>query len=104
MTTCSDLIGTPVVRAEDVPQAAEKLRRLVRDFGNDRLNIVVTGGHLDPPNDYLLTANGEGSWIPGQRVETKATHGTGCAFSSALLCRLASGDLPLDAAIRAKEY
>jgi hydroxymethylpyrimidine/phosphomethylpyrimidine kinase len=100
----SVLIGTPVVRAEDVPQAAEKLRRLVRDFGNDRLNIVVTGGHLDPPDDYLLTAVGESLWISGERVETRATHGTGCAFSSALLCRLVAGDPPVLAVTGAKDY
>ena len=77
---------------------------LARDVGNDRLNIVVTGGHLDPPDDYLLTAGGESLWISGERVETTATHGTGCAFSSALLCRLVAGDSPVLATTGAKDY
>lgn len=68
------------------------------------LNIIVTGGHLDPPDDFLLTAAGEPTWFPGRRVHTSSTHGTGCAFSSALLCRLLLGDTPLQAVRAAKEW
>ena len=60
-------------------------------LGNDELNVVVTGGHLSRPDDFLLTASGEQSWLPGEKIVTNATHGTGCAFSSALLCGLISG-------------
>ncbi len=100
----AELTGLPVTRTGEIPLAAAELRRLARQAGNDRLNIVVTGGHFDPPDDYLLMADGASCWIVGQRVETKATHGTGCAFSSVLLCRLVAGDLPLDAVRRAKDY
>jgi len=100
----AELTGLPIVGADDVSGAAAELRRLAREAGNDRLNIVVTGGHLDPPDDYLLTSDGDSLWVAGQRVETKATHGTGCAFSSALLCRLVAGDLPVVAVRRAKDY
>jgi hydroxymethylpyrimidine/phosphomethylpyrimidine kinase len=99
-----ELTGSSVAGAGEVPIAAERLRQSARALGNERFNIVVTGGHLDPPDDYLLTADGEGAWIRGQSVETKATHGTGCAFSSALLCRLVAGDAPVVAASWAKEY
>lgn len=68
------------------------------------LNIVVTGGHLDPPDDYLRTADGTTHWCPGQRIETRATHGTGCAFSSALLAHLVAGDSPFQAVAAAKAY
>jgi hydroxymethylpyrimidine/phosphomethylpyrimidine kinase len=100
----AQLTGMPVDQAGDVPAAAVELRRLAGEAGNNRLNVVVTGGHLDPPDDYLLMADGISCWIPGQRIETKATHGTGCAFSSALLCNLAAGELSADAVKRAKEY
>jgi hydroxymethylpyrimidine/phosphomethylpyrimidine kinase len=100
----AELTSLQVAGAGDVPLAAAELRRLAREAGNDRLNIVVTGGHLDPPDDYLLVADGSSCWIPGRRVETKATHGTGCAFSSALLCRAVAGDLPVVAVRRAKDY
>jgi hydroxymethylpyrimidine/phosphomethylpyrimidine kinase len=98
------LAGMPIAAAEDVPRGAAELRRLAREAGNKRLSIVVTGGHLDPPDDYLLSADGEQVWIPGRRIQTRATHGTGCAFSSALLCRLATGNLPEVAVRRAKKY
>jgi hydroxymethylpyrimidine/phosphomethylpyrimidine kinase len=100
----SILTGNPVAGREDIPRGAGKLREMANGLGNLRLNIVVTGGHLDPPEDYLFSAHGGGSWIPGERVETEATHGTGCAFSSALLCRLVAGDSPLAAATAAKAY
>ncbi len=100
----SILTVMPVKRREEVPGAAAKLRELARGVGNDELNIVVTGGHFDPADDYLLTAEGEGLWISGEHIDTNATHGTGCAFSSALLCRLVAGDLPAVAATTAKDY
>jgi hydroxymethylpyrimidine/phosphomethylpyrimidine kinase len=98
------LTGLAVASREDVPPAAAKLRAMARELGNDRLHLVATGGHLAVPEDYLLTRSGESSWIRGDLVETNATHGTGCAFSSALLCRLVGGDAPLLAATQAKEY
>ncbi len=100
----AELTGASVAGAKEIPGAAEKLRRQARELGNERLNIVVTGGHLDPPDDFLLTANAESRWIPGRRVETTATHGTGCAYSSALLCRIVAGKSPQATASRAKDY
>ena len=40
----------------------------------------------------------------GEQMVSRSTHGTGCAFSSALLSRLVLGDSGRDAAARAKEY
>lgn len=68
------------------------------------LHVVVTGGHHDPPDDFLLTPAGEEFWFPGTHVETTSTHGTGCAFSSALLCRILAGDPPAEAVRGAKEF
>jgi len=42
--------------------------------------------------------------MPGEQIVSRSTHGTGCAFSSALLSRLVLGDAPLDAAKMAKRY
>jgi len=72
--------------------------------GPEGLYIVATGGHLDPPDDLLLLPSGEPHWFPGQRIATRATHGTGCAFSSVLLCRLVLGDDPPAAVATAKQY
>jgi len=66
--------------------------------------VVVTGGHQDPPDDLVLTSEGTLRWLAGERVESTSTHGTGCAFSSALLSRLVEGEGALEAARGAKEY
>jgi hydroxymethylpyrimidine/phosphomethylpyrimidine kinase len=89
---------------EQVPAAAARLQAMAARLGNDELNVVVTGGHLDRPDDFLLTAWGEESWLEGEKIVTNATHGTGCAFSSALLCGLISGRSPREAAAAAKAY
>jgi hydroxymethylpyrimidine/phosphomethylpyrimidine kinase len=67
------------------------------------VGVVVTGGDREPPDDRVVI-DGVETWLTGVRVETRATHGTGCAFSSALLARLVLGDEPLDAARAAKDY
>jgi hydroxymethylpyrimidine/phosphomethylpyrimidine kinase len=94
------LLGEPLVRREGVPGQARRLAEL----GGSGLNVVVTGGHLEPPDDFLRTASGEERWFPGTRVEAKSTHGTGCAFSSALLCRLLLEDGAVDAVAGAKAW
>jgi hydroxymethylpyrimidine/phosphomethylpyrimidine kinase len=68
------------------------------------LNVVATGGDADPPNDFLLSAGGSGHWIEGTRIETRATHGTGCTFSSALLAALLNGSNALESVNAAKHY
>jgi hydroxymethylpyrimidine/phosphomethylpyrimidine kinase len=70
--------------------------------------VVITGGHLPSANDYMSckAASGERheEIIEGERIETRATHGTGCAFATALACRLALGDRLPEAVRGAKDY
>jgi hydroxymethylpyrimidine/phosphomethylpyrimidine kinase len=68
------------------------------------LNVLVTGGHLNPPDDLMVAAKGGMLWLTGEQVVSRSTHGTGCAFSSALLSRLMLGDGASDAAVAAKRY
>ena len=99
------LAGVDVVHRDDLPPACRSLQaRIAQKQGGHRLGILATGGHLDPPDDFLLLPTGEGLWMPGQRVDTRSTHGTGCALSSAFLCRLVLGDPPREAALAAKLY
>ncbi len=93
------LSGRTVSRREDVLPAAQALAEMYPS-----LNILATGGHLDRPDDLLLIAGEEPVWIEGELVESRSTHGTGCAFSSALLSRLVLGDAPEEAARAAKRY
>lgn len=103
----ASLTGSAAVPDRDgVPAMARKLARQVAVL-NPGLNVVVTGGHLEPPDDYLLEAGGREAWFAGTRVEAHGihgTHGTGCAFSTALLCRLMQGDGPEDAVRGAKAW
>jgi hydroxymethylpyrimidine/phosphomethylpyrimidine kinase len=74
------------------------------------LNVLATGGHLNPPDDLLVPAGllapaeGEMFWLTGEQMVSRSTHGTGCAFSSALLSRVVWGDGARDAALAAKKY
>ncbi|MHB1022984.1 MAG: bifunctional hydroxymethylpyrimidine kinase/phosphomethylpyrimidine kinase [Acidobacteriaceae bacterium] len=95
------LVQESVTTGDQIPAAANRLQLLGRPHG---LNIVVTGGHLSRPDDYLLAADGQALWLPGEWVETTSTHGTGCAYSSALASRLALGDTPEAAVKAAKGY
>ena len=83
-----------------VEEAAARLQRMA----GGGLNVVVTGGHLSRPNDFLLSAEGDSNWFEGERILTNATHGTGCAFSSALLCGLIAGLSKKDAVAGAKQF
>jgi hydroxymethylpyrimidine/phosphomethylpyrimidine kinase len=91
--------GTP--GREDLPEACRTLQSRV---GAATLGVLATGGHLDPPDDFLVIPTGEETWLPGERIVTRATHGTGCALSSAFLSRLVLGDTPAQAARGAKQY
>jgi hydroxymethylpyrimidine/phosphomethylpyrimidine kinase len=94
-----------VRRREDMPDAALALQEMGWE-----LNVLATGGHLNPPDDLLVTAGllapakGEMVWLTGEQMVSRSTHGTGCAFSSALLSRLVMGDEAKDAAAMAKRY
>jgi hydroxymethylpyrimidine/phosphomethylpyrimidine kinase len=101
------LVGSePLTDQSGWESALPKLREL--SAGIHRLGakaVVITGGHLDPANDYLSYAGGEkAAVIAGERVESRSTHGTGCAYATAIACRLALGDDLLQAARAAKEY
>ncbi|MGD0797801.1 MAG: hydroxymethylpyrimidine/phosphomethylpyrimidine kinase [Acidobacteriaceae bacterium] len=99
------LSGEEVVDREDVPRACLALQAALAPARIGRpLGILATGGHLDPPDDFLLMPDGTSVWLPGERIVTRSTHGTGCALSSAFLSRLVLGDSAIDAARAAKRY
>jgi hydroxymethylpyrimidine/phosphomethylpyrimidine kinase len=77
--------------------------RALQSCGSN-LNVFATGGHLNPPDDLVLTAGGEEHWLAGEHIVTQSTHGTGCALSSALLSRIVLGDDALSASVAAKKY
>ena len=96
------LSGLEVGNPEQMRAAAARLHAL------GARAVVVTGGHLDPAVDVLSSQHrggGEGVGVHGRKsCQSKSTHGTGCAFSTALACNLAL-QLEMPEAVRlAKEY
>jgi hydroxymethylpyrimidine/phosphomethylpyrimidine kinase len=95
----SVLSGERVRSLEEANQAADALGKQ-----HPGLYIVATGGDQEEPVDLLRAPGGAVQTFRGERVETTSTHGTGCAFSSALLSRLILGDPPAKAVANAKAY
>lgn len=66
--------------------------------------VLVKGGHLEgSADDYLFEGNKE-LWLPGERIDTKNTHGTGCTLSSSLASNLAKGMSLEEAVCASKAY
>jgi hydroxymethylpyrimidine/phosphomethylpyrimidine kinase len=82
--------------------AVETVGRALQKMGAKA--VVVTGGDSPDNTDSLLLPDGSFHPISGQRIETSDTHGTGCAFATALACNLAKGVDLLEAVSRAKRY
>ncbi len=97
----SALAGLPVTSPEQMKNAAIKLHAM------GATNVVVTGGHLDKAIDLLsfaCRAHFEQQLFKAERQRSSSTHGTGCAFSTAIACHLASGRGIAEAVLLAKAY
>ena len=96
------LVGGPVRNPEEMKTAAAKLH------GMGAKNVVITGGHLDKAIDLLSFTNSRGAIeqevFKAERQRSKSTHGTGCAFSTAMACHLALGRGLPEAVLLAKAY
>ncbi len=88
-----------IVTTSDVGEAAQDL--LHRTGAK---SVIVTDGDGEQPTDLLVLAKGKPLQLEGTRVLTSSTHGTGCAFSSALLGHLVLGDDLTRAATAAKRF
>jgi hydroxymethylpyrimidine/phosphomethylpyrimidine kinase len=83
--------------------AAEEAMQILGEQ-HPHLAIVATGGDQEQPIDLLRLPSGEVHRFEGNHVTSTATHGTGCAFSSALLARLLEGKPAVEAVSMAKDY
>jgi hydroxymethylpyrimidine/phosphomethylpyrimidine kinase len=92
------LSGLRVATLDDARRAAERIAAL------GPKSVVITGGHLDGPPVDVLWTNGALTDVPGDRVTSSSTHGTGCTFSAAIAARLALGDTIVGAVREAKRY
>ena len=97
----SEMTGLPVTNLEEMRRAAERLHT------KGARAVVVTGGHLNPAVDLLSCAGEAGPTqeeFSGPQLRSKSTHGTGCAFATAVACQLAHGKTVREAVFLAKAY
>lgn len=95
----SAMTGIAIHQARDMEAAAMQLHKM------GSKNVVITGGHLDPPVDLLSWNSGkQHKLFTHKKIITRSTHGTGCAFSTALACNLAKGKSLAEAVRQAKQY
>ncbi len=88
---------------KEMRQHAEKLRRLMDHDGHRW--VFLKGGHLPGSDTTDLLHDGDVMIeLPGHRIDTRNTHGTGCTLSAALATLLAKGLTAQEAAHQAKRY
>jgi hydroxymethylpyrimidine/phosphomethylpyrimidine kinase len=96
------LTALQVATPEEMKRAALRLH----DMGAQ--NVVITGGHLDKATDLLgfLTSrkNFEFEIFKAERQRSNSTHGTGCAFATAMACHLALGRGLPESVLLSKAY
>ncbi len=120
--------GAPLIDAEAIPIIREKLlpraalvtpnlpeaealtgEKDPRKMAEALINMgakaaLIKGGHATGPAiDYLLL-NSEWIELPGDRIDTPHTHGTGCTYSAAITAGIAKGESISEAVRNAKAY
>jgi hydroxymethylpyrimidine/phosphomethylpyrimidine kinase len=97
----SSLTVLPVTNVDQMRAAAAKLHSM------GAAAVVITGGHLQKAIDLLsfTTKRGvEQEIFKSDRQRSSSTHGTGCAFATAITCHLAQGRGLPEAVLLAKAY
>jgi len=92
------------LKVEDLDQMRAATAKL-HDMGASA--VVITGGHLEKAIDLLsfTTKRGiEEEVFKAERQRSNSTHGTGCAFATAMACHLALDRGLAEAALLAKTY
>ncbi len=95
------LTGLKVTNLDEMRAAAAKLHQM------GAAAAVITGGHLDKAVDLLSFTTRKGieqEVFKAERLASNSTHGTGCAFSTAIACHLALDRGLPEATLLAKTY
>lgn len=95
------ITGLKVSDLEEMKAAAAKLHELGAPA------VVVTGGHLEKAIDLLSFSTPHGveqEIFKAERQRSNSTHGTGCAFATAMACHLAQDRGIAEATLLAKTY
>jgi hydroxymethylpyrimidine/phosphomethylpyrimidine kinase len=95
------ITGLKVTDLEEMKAASAKLHEMGVSA------VVITGGHLEKAIDLLsfTTPHGiEQEVFKAERQRSNSTHGSGCAFATAMACHLALDRGLAEAALLAKTY
>lgn len=95
------LTELPVGNLDQMRVAATKLHEMGAE------SVVITGGHLDKAIDLLSFQSKRGieqEVFKSERQRSNSTHGTGCAFATAVACHLALDRGLPEAVLLAKAY
>ena len=91
----------PVTSLDEMRAAARRLHEMGAEA------VVVTGGHLEKAIDLLSFRSKRGveqEVFKSERQRSNSTHGTGCAFATAMACHLALDRGLPEAVLLAKAY
>jgi len=94
------LTGRRIETVEDMGRAAAEMLAM------GPRAVLLKGGHgaSDQISDVLLEAGGAPQVFTHRRIESRSTHGTGCALASALATGLAEGRPLPEAVARARAF
>ena len=95
------ITGLKVQELDEMKAAALKLHEMGASA------VVITGGHLDKAIDLLSFTTKKGieqEIFKAERQRSNSTHGTGCAFATAMACHLALDRGLAEATLLAKTY
>ncbi|OGW82652.1 MAG: bifunctional hydroxymethylpyrimidine kinase/phosphomethylpyrimidine kinase [Omnitrophica bacterium GWA2_52_8] len=89
------------IKVEDVASMKEAAR-IILALGPKA--VLIKGGHLEGDATDVLYDGASFHLFPSKHIESRHTHGTGCAFSAAITAELAKGADLLKAVRTAKEF
>jgi hydroxymethylpyrimidine kinase/phosphomethylpyrimidine kinase len=93
------LLGTRPSSVEEMEYAGRLL------IARGAKNVVIKGGHLaGAPIDVLVLREGRVERLESERIATRSTHGTGCAYSAAIAAFIARGADLVEAVRAAHAY
>lgn len=97
----SALTGCKISDVEQMKRASARLHEMGASA------VVITGGHLEKAIDLLSFPTKKGieqEIFKAERQQSSSTHGTGCAFATAMSCHLALDRGLAEATLLAKTY
>ena len=107
MAEAARLTGLRVTNLTEMHAAAEHIHAQCTRSASSRKAlhaVLVKGGHLPDAAIDVLYDGATFQCFEAPRLETRNTHGTGCALSAAIAAQLARGASMPEAIARAKNY